>query len=74
MTIQNILNDESFTYIPNVLNLIKGQQKFEKNQMIEHCLKKMLSSTISVAKMTHDQIKKFENDLIETFKFYEWIK
>lgn len=74
MTIQSQLNDDAFSYIPKIVDLIREQSIFERNQIIERSLRAMLSTTISMSEMNAEELKKFENDLIETFKYQGWIK
>lgn len=74
MTIQSQLDNESLKKLTQVSEVINNAEAFERNQMINAALRAMMNSTTAIDDMNDDQLKKFEADLIESFKFKEWIK
>lgn len=75
MSIQQILNDTSLCYIPKVLRVIQNSESgFDYNQMYQYAIRKINESSKPIADMNDSEIKEFETQLIETFKYKGWYK
>jgi hypothetical protein len=61
-------------YLPKIALLIDNAEEFERNQMICAVERACLDSHIALSDMTDDDKNRFENNLIEKFKFNYWIK
>lgn len=53
--------------------LIERAEKFEANQMTCRAIQECGNSKIAIDEMTDIQLEEFENELIDTFKFFNWI-
>jgi len=73
MGLQAILTKQAFEMLPRVLIEIESANDFESNQMTCYAERKLNNSRVALVDMTEQQINEFENDLIETFKFNNWI-
>jgi hypothetical protein len=74
MSLQSILNQDAIDILPRIKKLIRKADNFERNQMYEAVLRATLNSYPTLLLMTKDQIDKFEQSLIDIFKYKEWIK
>lgn len=61
-------------YFPKIAQYIDDASDFERNQMICAVEKTCINSHIALVEMTNEYKKRLENDLIENFKFKNWIK
>ncbi len=73
MSLQQILNNEAFDYVPRVNKLIKQAKSFEANQMYNKALRMFSNCTPCLAEMTDAQRDSFEWILIDMFKDNGWI-
>lgn len=73
MSLQNTLNQQAINKLTTVANLISNANKESANTMRNIVLREMLNSRIAIDFMTSDNLKSFENSLIEIFKFNELI-
>lgn len=74
MSLQNSLNSDSLSKLTSVSEVISKAEKFEANQMREAVIRAMLNSNTAVDDMNEEELTKFESDLIDSFRFKEWIK
>ena len=61
-------------YFPKIAQCLDNALDFERNQMICAVERACINSHIALVDMTKNYKKRFENDLIEKFKFNNWIK
>lgn len=73
MSLQSLLTKQAFEMLPKVLNAIEAANDFESNQMACYAERKINDSKIALVEMTNEQIDEFQNELLETFKFKEWL-
>lgn len=73
MPIQSILNEDAMSYVPRIRKLIEEAERFEANQMKEKALQMMSTISPCLQDMNILQIAEFETNLIETFKYKNWI-
>lgn len=74
MSIQGKFNSDAIKMIPRVREHIIKADNFESNQMECLAIKEMLNLYTPLSEMNDSEISNFENELISTFKFYNWIK
>lgn len=74
MSLQNSLNNDSLSKLTLVSDVISKAEKFEANQMREAATRAMLNSRTAINDMNEEELAKFENNLIDSFRFKEWIK
>jgi len=77
MTIQAQLDQRAIDMLPRVNAAIKEAKPFEANQMrcstIRNCCNASQNYRCAIAFMTKEELEEFENDLIDSFKFKNWI-
>ncbi len=73
MSIQASLNADSINSVPKIKQVIANANSFEANQMEQKTLREMINSSKPVADMSSEELKQFQNDLLEVFKHYDWI-
>jgi len=74
MTIQSSLNAETINFFSAIKFEIKSAERFEANQMNYATLQACNNAHKAINTMTKTELEIFESDLIETFKFKNWIK
>ena len=65
------------TPLGNILGfaeLIKAAAKFEANQMTNKTIRECLNSRIAIDEMNDKELNDFQDDLITTFKYFNWLK
>lgn len=65
MSIQAQLNDEAFSYVPNLKKLAFEKTGQERSNVIAITLREMMNCSPSVSEMTQEQITNFENRIIK---------
>ena len=73
MSVQAALNADSMNSIPKVKQVISKAENFEANQMEQKALNKMMNSHVAIVDMNCQQLEQFQDDLIEIFKFNNWL-
>lgn len=73
MSIQSILNNQALVKLTKITSLIERAEKFEANQMTVRAIRECGNSKIAIDEMTDIQLEEFENKLIDTFKYFNWI-
>lgn len=73
MSLQKKLNDDSIAYLNQIPDLIAGAEPFEANQMRQYTLRLMNNSVTPIVEMSSSELDKFETDLVDTFKFKQWL-
>ena len=73
MSIQSQLNNEAINCLPKIKTLIENAASFEANQMSNYANNEMMNSYKSVNSMTSEELDSFQCEIIETFKFKDWI-
>lgn len=78
MGIQGQLDQEAIDMLPKVKAEIEKASAFEANQMkystIQACCNASQRYRCAIAFMTTEEIEEFQSDLIDKFRFKEWIK
>jgi hypothetical protein len=74
MRIQAQFDNECLNMLPLIKDIINKAEKFEKNQMINRTLGDCSNSYKPIAYMTEKELIKFQNGLIEVFRFHEWVR
>lgn len=73
MILQSQLNQNTINFTKKIKALINMSADFEANQMSCYTRQVLFNVSSSINEMTTLQGKRFENDLIETFKNKNWI-
>lgn len=73
MSIQGYFDNEALSMLPKILVKINNAEKFESNEMVCRTLREINNSEIALINMNIEQINEFQDDLINIFKFYNWI-
>lgn len=74
MSLQHLLNEQSMKSLPQIHTLIKNTRSKEtRDYMFNYAIREMLNSYKAVCDMTKTELSKFENEIIESFKFKELI-
>jgi len=74
MSIQAQLNNQALSMLPKVSAAITNANQVESDQMQGKALREIMNSTPCLDDMSPDELSKFDNDLISSFKYNEWIK
>lgn len=74
MSIQATLDGQAINKLPKIAELIKAAAKFEANQMTNKTIRNCLNSRIAIDKMNDKELNDFQDDLITTFKYFNWLK
>lgn len=77
MSLQSQFDQEAIDMLPKVKAEIEKAEKFEANQMryktIQACCNASQNYRCAIAFMSSDELEKFQNDLLASFKHYNWI-
>lgn len=73
MSIQAAFNADAMSLIPKIKEVISFANNFEANQMEHKALTEMMDSPIPIAHMNSKQLEQFQTDLLDQFKYYDWI-
>lgn len=73
MSVQAALNADSMNSIPKVKEVISKADNFEANQMEQKAFTEMMNSPVAIVDMNSQQLEQFQDDLIEVFKFKNWL-
>lgn len=74
MTIQSQLDKDALNKLPIISHAIENASTFEANQMRYVTLRECMNGHISLDEMSETQIRKFEQGLMERFKYNDWIR
>ena len=75
MTIQSKLNQNALDMLTEDFNAaVNSAAEFESNQMRESALREICNNSIRLTDMNSEQISDFSNDLLNQFKFKNWIQ
>lgn len=72
--LQAILNQQAIDKLTRVSDFIKKADKFEANQMTCMTLRECLNSRVSIDDMNSEELKSFEDQLIKSFRNFQWVK
>tara|TARA_R110000782_G_scaffold245144_1_gene331833 strand:- start:341 stop:565 length:225 start_codon:yes stop_codon:yes gene_type:complete len=67
------LNAQSINKLAAIKSLINNSNDFTANQMKSAALRAMLNSSEPIDSMSDKQVQQFENNLISTFEYKNWI-
>jgi len=67
------LNAQSINKLAVIKSLINNGNDFAANQMKSAALRAILNSNESIDSMSDKQVQQFENNLISTFKYKNWV-
>ena len=67
------LNAQSINKLAAIKSLINNSNDFTANQMKSAALRAMLNSSEPIDSMSDKQVQQFENNLISTFKYKNWV-
>jgi len=67
------LNAQSISKLAVIKSLINNSNDFTANQMKSAALRAMLNSSEPIDSMSDKQVQQFENNLISTFEYKNWI-
>lgn len=73
MSIQKTLDNMCIDALPKIKKIISKSGSFEANQMYCKTLHRASSSRIAIDSMTDSQKEEFQSDLIQEFKYKEWM-
>lgn len=74
MTLQSILNQQAIDALPQIKKIIHHtKDQSIRDQMIDRTLRAVLDSVICLDNMNDTVKNAFENDLIEIFKYKNWM-
>jgi hypothetical protein len=73
MTIQTLLNTTAISFFPRIKSVIESAEGFEANQINYATVQACNNAYKAIDSMTKEELEKFESDLIESFKFKNWI-
>ena len=68
------LNRAALEMLPGVINAISEANSFESNQIYSYAVRRISDNKICLDDMTKEQLKSFENDVLEDCKLKWWIK
>ena len=71
--IQAYFNKQVFDKLPTIKKLTEESLSFESNQMQSKTLQEANNSRKSIDNMTEKELDKFQNNLINIFKYNGWI-
>ena len=74
MTIQNQFNNEALNMLPEIVAEIKKADQFGRDQIISKTLRECSNSRVSLINMNEKQLNEFQDNLLESFRYLEWIK
>tara|TARA_B110000977_G_scaffold42430_1_gene57344 strand:+ start:809 stop:1033 length:225 start_codon:yes stop_codon:yes gene_type:complete len=67
------LNAQSINKLAAIKSLINNSNDYAANQMKSAALRAMLNSSEPIDSMSDKQVQQFENNLISTFEYKNWI-
>ena len=73
MSLQARFNKEAIGLLPEIKKLLVEANSFSYSQIYCYTIREVLNSPMSISYMSKKQIKKFEDKLIQEFKYYNWI-
>jgi hypothetical protein len=73
MNLQAALDNEAIELLSKIKEILLTAKTFEYSQILARTLRETCNSNIALIDMIPTQINKFEEKLIETFKFFKWI-
>lgn len=73
MSLQKKFDDDSIASLNQIPDLIANAEPFVANQMRHYTLRLMGSSVTPIVEMSSSELDKFETDLIDVFKFKQWL-
>lgn len=73
MTIQVQLDAIALNYFPRIQKIISESEKFEANQIKCKTTQLICDANKSIDSMTCQELQIFENEMIEIFRFKNWI-
>lgn len=74
MTIQSQLDQIAINILPKIKSAIEAAEKFEANQMINRVLRECMNSSKAIDSMNESELNSFQDEVLETFKYNEWMK
>lgn len=74
MGLQAIIDQDVFNFFPKINSCIDKAESFEANQMQQKTLQRVLNMCTPLDQLTTSQVESLESDLIEVFKFNEWLQ
>lgn len=73
MSVQEYFNRRAICLLDRVNAEIEKAEDFEANQMTNYAIRKINDAYKPIRIMTKTELKDFENDIIEDFKYKNWI-
>jgi hypothetical protein len=66
-------NKQAIAYLPAINKIIREVGQFESNQIISRTLYMANNSIVPTAEMSKAELARFQNNLIESFKYLGWL-